>query len=354
MRLDHIGIEVNDIYKMELFYKKMFGFMETYRYISMNHPGLRTVFLEKDGLRLELLERPENKDLYKNYNRPFHISIEVENVDSEFKRLSDLGAESLKKPRDTGDGYRELVLNDPEGNTVELARRIKKEPVYPVKGVIFDLDGTLIDSEEIYYESDRILMAGYGIDLSREMKNKYVGISAIEMMSELKEIYNLPDSVDELVRKKNDYYLKIAKKKSIIFPEMLKFLKMIKNSGFPTAVASGTSQTILDRLLIVLDLKKYFDAIVSAESVNKGKPAPDIFLKTAKDLGIDPQFFAVVEDSRYGVEAAGRAFMRCIAVPYLQVKPLHESFLTAGLLFENGMTDFQAEKALEWVKNSGL
>ena len=76
--------------------------------------------------------------------------------------------------------------------------------------------------------------------------------------------------------------------------------------------------------------------VVSAEEMPRGKPAPDVFLEAARRLGVPAHECAVVEDARFGVEAARRAFMRCIAVPYLHDKPLDDAFLMADLLFEDG------------------
>jgi HAD superfamily hydrolase (TIGR01509 family) len=219
-----------------------------------------------------------------------------------------------------------------------------------IKGVIFDLDGTLIDSEENYYESDKILLSGFGIGFTQEDKKKYVGTGNMSMMQDIKKRYGLADSAEDLLKKKNDIYLGIALKKTRVFPEMMRFLRLLREDGYSTAVASGSSPVILSKLLAKLDLESCFDAVVSSEDVERGKPEPDIFLEAAKRLGLGPESSAVVEDSVYGVMAAIRASMACIAVPYFTEKPLQESFLKADLLFENGIKEFDAEKAFKWVK----
>ena len=112
MKLDHIGIEVLDLFTVELFYRTALGFAPRYRYVSGNSPGLRTVFLERDAIRLELLERPRDSGfLQQRAPAPDHLSFEVADVDGEFARLSALGfpGVTLKPPRDTGDGFRDLL-----------------------------------------------------------------------------------------------------------------------------------------------------------------------------------------------------------------------------------------------------
>lgn len=353
MKLHHIGIEVRDLYTVELFYRKALGFTARYRYVSQNSPGLRTVFLERDGLQLELLERPRGDDfLTRRAYAPDHISIEVDDVDAAHARLAALGLEGvvIKPPRDTGDGFREVELRDPEGNVVEIASRIRPEPRYPLRGIIFDLDGTLIDSEENYYLADRDLLARHGIPFSAEDKRRYVGSGNLEMMEDLKRRFGLPDTPAALADLKNQIYLEIAETRTRFHPEMKRFWDLVRARQIPVAIASGSSPPVLARLLGVLGIAGEVDIVVSAEEVARGKPAPDVFLEAARRLGLPPMECAAVEDSRYGVEAAKRAFMRCIAVPYLVDKPLADAFLLADLLFEDGMPAFDADRALRWVE----
>jgi beta-phosphoglucomutase-like phosphatase (HAD superfamily) len=92
------------------------------------------------------------------------------------------------------------------------------------------------------------------------------------------------------------------------------------------------------------------EIVLSADEVPRGKPAPDVFLEAARRLGVPPEECLVIEDTRYGVEAAKRAFMRCIAVPYLTDPPLADAFLMADLLFPDGMKGFDADHAFAWIE----
>lgn len=351
MKLHHIGIEVRDLYRMELFYKKVFGLKTAYRYISLNQPGLRTAVLENGDFRMELLERPTNGDIKTELRQNrFHLSLETKDTEMEYGRLKNMGLEPTP-PRVSGDGFREFMIKDPEENIIEISLRTHTPPEYPIRGVIFDLDGTLIDSEENYYRADQILLSEYGINFTKEDKTKYIGTGNKKMMQDLQKDYNLPDSPEVLLKKKNAVYLDLALKHTPVYPEMLRFVKLLQKAGYPMAVASGSSPVILEQLMSKLGLSEYFAAVVSAEEVAHSKPAPDIFIETANRLGIDPAGLSVVEDSQYGVEAAKRAFMQCIAVPYLSDKPLQDSFLMADLLFPNGMKEFKAARAFNWVQS---
>jgi HAD superfamily hydrolase (TIGR01509 family) len=319
MKLDHIGIEVLDLYAVELFYRKVLGFAPRYRYVSQNTPGLRTVFLERGAVSLELLERPRSGDLAGERPHPqHHLSIEVDDVDAEYSHLVTLGlaGASLTAPRDTGDGYREVSLRDPEGNTIELSRRVRPEPCYPVRAVIFDV-GTLVDSEEN--------------DLLADQR------------------FGLAETAHELAAEKHAHYLELARH-TRAFPEMERFLLMVRERGIPVAAASGSSPSVLGDVLAAAGLSNQLDVVVSAEEVARGKPAPDVFLEAARRLGVPPHSCVTVEDSRHGVEASCRAWMRCIAIPYLVEEPLADAFIMADLLFEQGMATFDAGRAMAWLE----
>ncbi|HBD93839.1 MAG: hypothetical protein A2015_11480 [Spirochaetes bacterium GWF1_31_7] len=220
-----------------------------------------------------------------------------------------------------------------------------------IKAVIFDFDGTIVDSEDNYYEADRLLLKSFGYDFTKDMKKKYVGIGNFPMMQDIKKVYNLTAGVDELLLLKNNLYLDLARKQTIVFPEMKIFLKLLHETGYIIALASGSSQIILNELTDALGISNFFNTIVSTEAVGKGKPDPAVFIYAGEKISVSSDEIVVVEDSIYGVEAAKRAFMRCIAVPYLTEKPLADIFYKADLLFEDGMKSFTGEKAFEWVSN---
>jgi len=219
-----------------------------------------------------------------------------------------------------------------------------------LEAVIFDLDGTLIDSEENYYLADEELMRRRGVAFSREDKKRYIGGGNFEMMVDLKRRYGLDTTAEALTEEKNAIYLDIALEGTQVFPEMKRLWDAVRARGLPVAVATGTSPRVLDRLLEKVGLAREANVVVSAEEVPRGKPAPDIFLETAKRLRVEPGACVVLEDSRHGVAAAKAAGMACIAIPYLVEKPLAAEFANADLLFEEGMPTFDAARALNWIE----
>jgi HAD superfamily hydrolase (TIGR01509 family) len=357
VRFGHVGIEVSDLFTMELFYRTALGLGLRYRHVSRNHPGLRTVLLGREGLEIELLDRPRPAapDDGERPRTPGHLALEVDDVDAAARRLEALGLPgvTVTAPLDTGDGFREAVVRDPEGNVLELSARIRPAPVLPVRAVIFDLDGTLVDSEPNYYLADKELLGRRGIAFTEEDKRRYIGGGNLDMMVDVRRRYALADTAEALVEEKNAIYLALAEASTPVYPAMRRFLELVRAGGLPVAVASGTSPRVLTRVLEATGLAEVFPVVVSAEEVERGKPSPAIFLETARRLGVAPETCAVVEDSRPGLEAALRAFMRCIAVPYLTEKPLHPAFGMADLLFDDGMAAFDPERAWAFVRNPG-
>lgn len=219
----------------------------------------------------------------------------------------------------------------------------------PIHAVLFDLDGVLVDSEGLYYEVDRELLSEYGIQLTFEDNLRYVGGSNLEMMRDLVSRYALPLSVEALLSKQTERYLRAAREKLKPFYEMQRAVSALHREGMPMAVASGSSRTIIEEVLSLTGLKEFFPLYVSSDEVGKGKPDPGVFLLASQRLGVLPEECCVVEDSLYGVQAAFNAKMACLAIPGRDV-PLERDFRKADLLFEGGMEDFTCEVFLAWIK----
>ncbi|MET8681870.1 HAD family phosphatase [Streptomyces sp. NPDC004647] len=216
--------------------------------------------------------------------------------------------------------------------------------------VIFDLDGTLVDSEPNYYEAGRRLLAEYGVtDFSWEQHTRFIGIGTRETLEELSREYAIDAPVEELLAAKNRHYLELAAASTEVFPRMRKFAETLHASGIGLAVASGSSRAAIETVLGRTGLAPLMAAVVSAEEVRCGKPEPDVFLEAARRLRAAPADCVVLEDAPPGAEAAHRAGMRCIAVPYVPGSAGDPAFGTAGLLFAGGQRAFDTRIALDWV-----
>ncbi len=216
--------------------------------------------------------------------------------------------------------------------------------------VIFDLDGTLVDSEPNYYEAGRLTLAEYGVpDFTWADHETYVGISTQETVADWKRRYALTAPVEELLAVKNRHYLELARTSARAYPEMRRLVERLAAEGVPLAVASGSSPEAIGAILARTGLDAHLRTVVSADEVARGKPAPDVFLEAARRIGADPAHCVVLEDAAPGAAAAHAAGMRCIAVPYVAAQADAPEFATAGLLVRGGQDAFTARAAYDWL-----
>lgn len=216
--------------------------------------------------------------------------------------------------------------------------------------VIFDLDGTLVDSEPNYYEATRQTLAEHGVpDFTWAQHERFVGISTQETLVLLKERYGLKAPVEELLAETNRRYLALARAATRVYPEMRKFVELLAAEGVPMAVASGSSPEAIEAILAGTGLDAALRTVVSADEVARGKPAPDVFLEAARRLGAAPADCVVLEDAAPGAAAAHAAGMRCIAIPYVAAQADAPEFATAGLLLRGGQAEFSAQGAYDWL-----
>ncbi|MFF2847891.1 HAD family hydrolase [Streptomyces sp. NPDC058001] len=220
----------------------------------------------------------------------------------------------------------------------------------PRLSVVFDLDGTLVDSEPNYFEAGRRLLAAHGVtDFTWQDHESYVGISTRETLALLRERYGIGAPLDALLTDLDRRYLALARASTQVYPEMRKFAERLHGAGVPMAVASGSSRAAIEAILTGTGLDALIPVRVSADEVAHGKPAPDVFLAAARLLGADPADCVVLEDAAPGAAAAHAAGMRCVAVPYVAVQADDPAFGTADLVFRGGQAEFTARAAYDWL-----
>ncbi|KPI09881.1 HAD-superfamily hydrolase, subfamily IA, variant 3 [Actinobacteria bacterium OV450] len=218
--------------------------------------------------------------------------------------------------------------------------------------VIFDLDGTLVDSEPNYYESGRRTLARHGVpDFTWEQHARFIGIGTLETLEILRDRYGIEAPVEQLLAEQNAAYLELARTGTKAFPEMRRFVERLHAEGVPMVVASGSSREAIDAVLAGTGLDTLLTTVVSAEEVPHGKPAPDIFLEAARRLGADPADCVVVEDAAPGAQAAHAAGMACVAIPYVAATADDPAFATAALVFRAGHPEFTAATAHDWLSS---
>lgn len=216
--------------------------------------------------------------------------------------------------------------------------------------VVFDLDGTLVDSEPNYYEAARRVLARHGAPgFTWEHHTRYIGISTRETLAALRAEYGIEDPVDELLAAQDAVYLELARTSTEVFPEMRKLVDLLHGEGVAMAVASGSSRAAIAAVLAGTGLGAHLTVRVSADEVAHGKPEPDVFLEAARRLGAAPADCVVLEDAAPGAVAAHAAGMRCIAIPSVASTAGEPAFAAAELLFLGGQSEFTAQAAYDWM-----
>ena len=206
-----------------------------------------------------------------------------------------------------------------------------------IDAVVFDLDGVLLQSEEVWdavrekYVRER--GGHYGPDIQRAM----MGMSSIEWSRYLHQVAGVPDAPvvinKEVVRRVLDAY-------RVHLPLIDDAVAVVRRLAavYPLGLASSSNRAVIDAALDIAGLTPYFRATVSSEEVPRGKPAPDVYQEAARRLGVDPARCAAIEDSHGGIRSAKAAGMLVIAIPNRRYPPddaaLAQADLTIGTLGE--------------------
>ena len=214
-----------------------------------------------------------------------------------------------------------------------------------MKAFIFDLDGVITDSAEYHYLAWKELGEDLGIPFDREFNETLKGVSRTESLERIlrhgkRENDFSPEEKERLARKKNEHYVSLISKitSDDILPGVEAFLNELKEAGYKIAMASASKNALL--VTRQLGLLHAFDHIVDAATVVDSKPHPEVFLKAAEALAVDPKDCIGVEDAVAGVEAIHAAGMFAVGIGDPTV--LTEADLvftdTTGLTLDNVLT----------------
>lgn len=182
-----------------------------------------------------------------------------------------------------------------------------------LKAVIFDMDGVIVDTEYTYLEEKAAMLKDWGHDLGIEYQYQFMGTTYDFMWSTMIKELELPFTIEECIAEMNRRREAVIEKDGYLpIKHTAALIKRLKNRGLRLAVASSSPKEEIQKVLEALELVEYFELYVSGEECAHPKPAPDVFLKAALELGIEADECFVVEDSRNGVAAAKAAQMYCI------------------------------------------
>lgn len=185
------------------------------------------------------------------------------------------------------------------------------------KGIIFDLDGVIVDTAKYHFLAWKNLAESLDIHFNKKQNEQLKGVSRVESLKKILVWGNKRISeklFKELLQQKNEEYLSFVHKMdaSEILPNVLERLKMLKNEAYPIALGSASKNAKI--ILEHVNLLEYFDVIVDGNEVSKAKPDPEVFLKAAKLMGVDAKNAVVFEDAIAGIEAANNAKMTSVGI----------------------------------------
>jgi beta-phosphoglucomutase family hydrolase len=181
-----------------------------------------------------------------------------------------------------------------------------------VEALIFDMDGTLVDTLPVHYEAWIKACSEYGIDFSMDYFRKLTGRPVTELSKDIVEKFNIPIHPKELAKRK-EALVEGQFHRMKVFPFMLEILNSFHNK-LPMAVGTGSRKEMANTILKTANIAGFFDNIVTSDDVNQFKPHPETFLKSAHHFGVQPENCLVFEDGQLGIEAAKAAGMMVVDV----------------------------------------
>lgn len=183
-----------------------------------------------------------------------------------------------------------------------------------IEAVIFDLDGSLVDSMWIWHEIDVEYLGRYGLRVPDDLQHMIEGFSFTETAQYFKERFELPASVDEIRRTWNEMACDKYMHEVPLKPGVAAFLDICRRDGIKLGIATSNSRELVTKVADSHGLHDYFSCIMTSCDVGKGKPAPDIYLAVAGQLAVSPAACLVFEDIAAGILAGKAAGMKVCAV----------------------------------------
>ncbi len=192
--------------------------------------------------------------------------------------------------------------------------RLREQMLAGKKAVLFDMDGTLADSMWIWRAIDVEFLGRYGIELPERLQEDIEGMSFSETARYFRETFNLRETEEEIKAIWNEMAYEKYRDEVPLKPGARDFIYWLKDQGFRTAICTSNSRELIDVAVEARGLAQGIDYVVTACEVQAGKPAPDIYLRAAKELAVAPADCLVFEDIPAGILAGKRAGMSVCAV----------------------------------------
>jgi HAD superfamily hydrolase (TIGR01509 family) len=203
-----------------------------------------------------------------------------------------------------------------------------------IEAVVFDLDGLLVDSEQLWDQAREALARERGGRWHDRAQADMMGMSSLEWSRYMHDRIGLRESPEEISAE-------VVRRMEALYRERLPLLPGAREAverlatRWPLGLASSSNRPLIDLTLELSAMEPYFRATVSSEEVARGKPAPDVYLETARHLGVDPGRTAAIEDSHNGILSAAAAGMRVVAIPNRRFPPGEEALARADVVLDS-------------------
>jgi len=184
-----------------------------------------------------------------------------------------------------------------------------------LNGVVFDFDGLMVNTEQIYDEVGDELLRRRGKQFSRELKDQMMGRPAVAAIQVMIDFHSLDDSVQNLIAESDEIFNRMLPLRLEPMPGLFKLLEELMAVSIPFGIATSSRPAFVERALELVEIKASFQFILTGEDVVKGKPDPEIYHKAVAKLELPSESVLVLEDSEVGCRAAVAAGTHTIAVP---------------------------------------
>ena len=214
-----------------------------------------------------------------------------------------------------------------------------------ISAVLFDHDGTLVDSEPTHFQIWQKVLAPYGVALSeKQYKDYYAGVptaaNAVDMVSRF-AINEVPATLADAKNSATRTFL--SRSAFSLMPGVKEVLSLLRSEGLRLAVVTGAGRNGVEATLRAHSLHDFFETVVSGDDVRQSKPAPDCYLLAMERLGLSPSECIAIEDTEHGVNAATSAGITCLAVPTAMSE--HHSFAKAAAVLN------ELNASVPWIRS---
>lgn len=202
-----------------------------------------------------------------------------------------------------------------------------------IKAVIFDMDGLMIDSERVTFEEYQKVLKEMNLAMTEDFYKSLLGKPIRDIYQRFYDVYGNDFPIKEVIEKVHKYMAERFQNEGVpIKKGLIELLEFLKNHQYKTIVATSSHRHRVDEILSLAHITHYFDDSICGDEVIKGKPNPEVFIKSCQKLGVSHTEAIVLEDSEAGIQAAFSAQIPVICIPDMKYPSLEYKEKTAAIL----------------------